>query len=94
LAGAQNRQVQVQTTASDFLEMTRKVLAVGKLGPRDKSSVLSMLQGGMDASTLTEVFNFVAFPQSLNATSSSWARAISSRQSKTSTRRWWQQRRG
>jgi hypothetical protein len=47
--------------AEEFLNMTRK--ALNYAGVRDRSVILSMLQGGMDASTLAEIFNYVAFPQ-------------------------------
>jgi len=55
--------VRVQVTANDFLEMTRRVLSAGHLTVRDRAIVLVMLQSGMDASTVTEVFNYVGFPQ-------------------------------
>jgi hypothetical protein len=47
--------------AEKFLEMTKK--ALNYAGVRDRSVILSALQGGMDASTLAEVFNYYAFPQ-------------------------------
>jgi hypothetical protein len=54
--------VQAQVTAVEFLQMAQKVLAT-EMRPRDRSIMLSMIQGGMDASTLAEAFNYVAFPQ-------------------------------
>ena len=63
LAAETTNHVQIQTTATTFLEMARKVLSNGKLDPRDKSIVVTLLQSGMDASTLSEVFNYYAYPQ-------------------------------
>jgi site-specific recombinase XerC len=57
--------VRKETTTTDFLQMMQKVLE-GEVRPRDRSIMLSMLQGGMDASTLTESFNFLAYPQFVN----------------------------
>jgi hypothetical protein len=54
--------VQAQVTAVEFLQMAQKVLAA-EMRPRDRSIMLSMIQGGMDASTLAQAFNHVAFPQ-------------------------------
>lgn len=54
--------VETDTTATQFLGMVEKVLA-SKMPPRDRSIMLTMVQGGMDASTLTRAFSFVAFPQ-------------------------------
>lgn len=51
-----------RVTAIEFLEMTEKVLR-SKISVRDQSIILTMLQGGMDASTLAKSFNYVAFPQ-------------------------------
>ena len=51
-----------EVTATAFLKLFQKVLA-GEMRPRDRSIVLSMLQGGMDASTLAKSFNYLAFPQ-------------------------------
>jgi hypothetical protein len=63
LPNGDNHDVKVEITASQFLAMVKRVLAVGNVRVRDKSIILTMLQGGMDDSTLAEVFNFVAFPQ-------------------------------
>lgn len=61
----QATRVKRETTATDFLRMMQKVLE-GEVRPRDRSIMLSMLQGGMDASTLTESFNYLAYPQLVN----------------------------
>jgi hypothetical protein len=54
--------VEGEVTATGFLKLTQKVLGLD-MRPRDRSIILSMLQGGMDASTLTKSFNYLAFPQ-------------------------------
>lgn len=54
--------VETDTTAMQFLGMAKKVLDA-KMAPRDRSILLTMLQGGMDASTLSRAFSYVAFPQ-------------------------------
>lgn len=51
-----------EVTATAFLKLTQKVLSLG-MRPRDRSIILSMLQGGMDASTLAKSFSYLAFPQ-------------------------------
>lgn len=61
MKGSRTFAVKAETTAEDFLRMTRK--ALNYAGVRDKSIILTMLQGGLDASTLTEVYNLIAFPQ-------------------------------
>jgi hypothetical protein len=61
MKGSRTFAVKVETTTEEFLRMTRK--ALNYAGVRDKSIILSMLQGGLDASTLTEVYNMVAYPQ-------------------------------
>jgi site-specific recombinase XerC len=50
-------------TATEFLEMAGKVVNYGGVSVRDRSVIMVMLQSGMDASTLTNVFNYVGFPQ-------------------------------
>ena len=55
--------VRKEVTAMEFLGMVKKVLASAKLSARDKSIILTVLQGGFDDSTLAEAFNYVAFPQ-------------------------------
>jgi hypothetical protein len=57
------RQVQASKTAISFLEIVRKVLSTGRLMVRDRSVILTLLQGAMDASSLAEVWNYVAFQQ-------------------------------
>lgn len=52
-----------EVTATDYLEYVKAVLEMGKLGVRDRAIILTMLQSGMDASTLAESFNFYAYPQ-------------------------------
>jgi hypothetical protein len=49
-AKKEETKVTTETTASDFLKMVQKVLAT-QVRVRGKSIILSMLQGGMDAST-------------------------------------------
>jgi len=61
-AKKEETKVTTETTASDFLKMVQKVLAT-QVRVRDRSIILSMLQGGMDASTLAKSFNFLAYPQ-------------------------------
>ena len=56
-------QVRVETTATEFLGMVKRVLSSGHLTVRDRSVILVMLQSGMDASTCAEVFNVVGYPQ-------------------------------
>jgi hypothetical protein len=55
--------VEVRVTATDFLGYFKRVLEAGRLTNRDKALELTMLQGGMDASTLARVYNFVGYPQ-------------------------------
>jgi hypothetical protein len=55
--------VETEVTATEFLKLTQKVLERGQVRTRDRSIILSMLQGGMDASTLAKSFNYLAFPQ-------------------------------
>ncbi len=43
--------------------MAKRVLSVGNVRARDKYIILTMAQGGLDESTLEEVFNYVAFHQ-------------------------------
>lgn len=57
------RSVGREITANEFLGFVRKVLRFARLSPRDRAVILTMLQSGMDASTLCEVFNFVGYPQ-------------------------------
>jgi len=61
-AKKEETKVTMETTASDFLKMVQRVLAT-QVRVRDRSIILSMLQGGMDASTLAKSFNFLAYPQ-------------------------------
>jgi len=58
-----NNKVEVEVTASSFLQMAGKVLSTGRLCARDRSIILTMIQSGMDASTLTDVFNYAGYPQ-------------------------------
>jgi len=55
--------VPVQITALEFLEIARKVLSHAGVRLRDRSIITTMVQTGMDDSTLAKVFNYVAFPQ-------------------------------
>jgi hypothetical protein len=61
--GLQSAEVEVEVTAMTFLGYFRRVLEAGHLTNRDRALELTMLQGAMDASTLTKVYNFVAYPQ-------------------------------
>jgi len=56
-----------EITAHDFLEYINTALHYGKVSVRDRAVILAMLQSGMDASTLTDVFNLVGYPQLLNS---------------------------
>jgi hypothetical protein len=58
-----NAEVEVQTTASKHLEMVKIVLTCGKVSLRTKALMMCQTQGGIDASTFTDVFNLQAFPQ-------------------------------
>lgn len=55
--------IPTQVTATEFLKMAQKVLEHNSVTLRDRSIIMTMVQGGMDDSTLTEAFNFVAYPQ-------------------------------
>ncbi len=55
--------VKQDVTAKKFLSMVKKILVSVKLSVRDRSIILTALQGGLDDSTLVEVFNIVAYPQ-------------------------------
>ena len=56
-------EVPTQPSAQEYLDMTKRVLESGRLTVRDRSIVLTKLQGFMDNETLASIFNFVAFPQ-------------------------------
>ncbi len=60
---ALRRSVTGKVTATEFAEMTRKVLSSGGLSARDRAIILVVTQTGMDDSTLATVFNYVAYPQ-------------------------------
>lgn len=55
--------VSQETTANEYLKMVRQVIDSGKLSVRDRSVVLTKVQGLFDNKTLCRVFNYVAFPQ-------------------------------
>jgi hypothetical protein len=55
--------IQEPVTATAFSKMFKLVLERGRLSTRDRSIMLTMLQGGMDDSTLALSFNFAGFPQ-------------------------------
>ena len=59
--GEKNGRVRQEITATEYLGMFRRALEFADI--RDRAVMLCVLQGGMDDSTLAEVFNFVAFPQ-------------------------------
>ncbi len=52
-----------EPTATEFLELARRVVDSGQLSIRDRSIVLTKVQGFMDNKTLCRIFNYVAFPQ-------------------------------
>ena len=58
--------VSVNVTATKFLEMARKVCCFSGISTRDRAVILTMVQSGMDASTLAKIFNYVGFPQLVN----------------------------
>lgn len=51
-----------EVTAKRFLEMSGEVVR-SKIGIRDRSIIMTTLQGGIDASTLAKSYNYIAFPQ-------------------------------
>lgn len=55
--------VPMNVTAKTFLAMAKKVVCFSGISTRDRSLIMTQLQSGMDASTLTDVFNHVGFPQ-------------------------------
>ncbi len=55
--------IREEVTAMGFLKMAAKVLNYSGVNVRDRSIMMTGIQSGMDDSTLTEVFNFVGFPQ-------------------------------
>ena len=62
-AESNNVEVSTEPTANEYLQFAWRVLNSGKLGPRDRSVVLTKVQGFMDNKQLCHVFNYVAFPQ-------------------------------
>ncbi len=56
-------EVSTEPTADEFLKLVRRVLDSGKLSVRDRSIVLTKVQGLFDNKVLCQVFNYVAFPQ-------------------------------
>ena len=58
-----NQEVRTEPTATEFLALARRVLTSGRLFVRDRSIILTMLQSGMDDSTLAMCFNYVGYPQ-------------------------------
>ncbi|HLQ03966.1 MAG TPA: hypothetical protein VK114_04120, partial [Nitrososphaerales archaeon] len=56
-------EVTAEPTATEFLQMTKRVLDAGKLSVRDRAVVLVKLQSFCDNKVLCNVFNYVAYPQ-------------------------------
>jgi hypothetical protein len=56
-------EVTTEPTATEFLELTKRVLASGKLSTRDRALVLVKLQSLCDNKVLCNVWNYVAYPQ-------------------------------
>lgn len=61
--GVEDSSVQFEVTATEYLEMARKVLTHAGIPLRDRSIIMSIIQSAMDESTLSKVFNYVTFPQ-------------------------------
>jgi integrase len=61
--GFQEIEVSAEPTATEYLQLALRVLNSGKLSVRDRSVVLTKVQGFMDNHVLCNVFNVVAFPQ-------------------------------
>jgi hypothetical protein len=61
--GEGERAVRTEVTASGFLAFVKTVLLKARLTPKPRAVILTMLQSGMDASTLSQVFNVYAYPQ-------------------------------
>jgi integrase len=55
--------VRTEVTASSFLAFVKTVLLKARLSPLPRAVILTMLQSGMDASTLAQVFNVYGYPQ-------------------------------
>jgi len=64
--GDSRLRVRTEITASKFLDFTKTVLLKARLTPKARAVILTMLQSGMDASTLAEVFNIFGYPQLVN----------------------------
>jgi hypothetical protein len=56
-------EVTAEPTATEFLQLTKRVLDSAKLSARDRAVVLVKLQSLCDNKVLCGVFNYVAFPQ-------------------------------
>lgn len=62
-AGESVPSVTQEMTATKYLLAVKTVLLKGRLNPRGRAMILTMLQSGMDASTTMNVFNFYGYPQ-------------------------------
>ena len=61
--GEHQLRVRTEITASKFIDFAKTVLLKARLTPKARAVILTMLQSGMDASTLAEVFNIFGYPQ-------------------------------
>lgn len=61
--GESEMSVKTEITASKFLDFAKTVLLKARLTSKARAVILTMLQSGMDASTLAEIFNRFGYPQ-------------------------------
>ena len=66
IKGEPQLRVRTEITASKFLDFAKTVLLKARLAPKARAVIITMLQSGMDASTLAEVFNTFGYPQLVN----------------------------
>lgn len=64
--GEPQLRVRTEITASKFLDFAKTVLLKARLTPKARAVILTMLQSGMDASTLADAFNIFGYPQLVN----------------------------
>lgn len=64
---AGSNSLETKVTAKDFLSFVTQVLSKAELDLRSRAIILTMLQSGMDASTLALSFNFYGYPQLVRA---------------------------
>jgi len=63
ISGSIEHKVGTEITATKFLHFAKTVLLKARLTTRARAIVLTMVQSGMDASTLMDVFNYYGYPQ-------------------------------